>query len=442
MEQIMKTKIPQQIKNFTRWLQPGLGVKRWLVVILLGNTFLAVGVALFTLDVYRKAPQTWWLPILSFLSLRPFPRLLRVIIFGFAGIGTIIWGIVGLNKSLLGPFIQPGNPVVESIEKFRNKKYGPHIVAIGGGHGLAALLRGLKNISHNLDSIVTVADDGGSSGRLRDSLGILPPGDIRNCLAALSNDEELLTHLFQYRFAKEDGSLKGHSFGNIFISSLAELTGSFEKAIAESGRVLAVNGRVLPSTLENVNLVADVMEPEHGKEIRINGESKITEADGKIKRVMLKPNDPPAYPDAIRAILSAELIVIGPGSLYTSILPNLLVRDITSAIRASQALKIFICNVATQKGETDGFTCGDHIKVLEDHIEGSLFDIVLVNNESPQKYNKNVHDVKIEPELSMNYNVYQADLIDREHPWRHDSNKLTEKLIDLLEERTGPLIMP
>lgn len=436
-----ETKFTRLIRSLLRWLQPGLGVKRWFLVIFFGNTLLAVGFALFSLDIYRKAPETWWLPILSIASLRFLPRLLRVAIFGSIGIGIIIWGIIGLNKSLLGPFLRPGNPVVDSLEKYRNRKTGPHIVAIGGGHGLAALLRGLKRISHNLDAVVTVADDGGSSGRLRDSLGILPPGDIRNCLAALSNDEDLLTHLFQYRFANEDGSLKGHSFGNLFISSLAELTGSFEQAIAESGRVLAVNGRVLPSTLENVNLVADILHPDNGREVRVNGESKITETSGSIRRVMLEPENPSAFPDAIRAILSAELIVIGPGSLYTSILPNLLVRDIAAAIKASQALKIYVCNVATQAGETDGYTCRDHIQVLEEHIEGNLFDIVLVNNESPQKYNENVQEVIIDPELSLKYNVYEADLIDTEHPWRHDSLKLTDKLIDLLEERTGPLIV-
>jgi uncharacterized cofD-like protein len=441
MDNKNETEFTRRVRSLLRWLQPGLGVKRWFIVIFLGNTLLAVGFTLFLLDIYRKAPDTWWLPILSIASLRPLPRLLRVLIFGSIGVGTIIWGVIGLNKSLLGPFLRPGNPVVDSLEKYRTKKSGPHIVAIGGGHGLAALLRGLKNISHNLDAVVTVADDGGSSGRLRDTLGILPPGDIRNCLAALSNDEDLLTHLFQYRFANEDGSLKGHSFGNLFISSLAELTGSFEQAIAESGRVLAVNGRVLPSTLENVNLVADILHPDNGREIRINGESKITKTKGNIRRVMLEPENPPAFPDAIRAILSAELIVIGPGSLYTSILPNLLVRDIAAAIRASQALKIFVCNVATQKGETDHYTCSDHIRVLEEHIGGNLFDIVLVNNESPQKYNERVQGVQVDQELSLNFNVYEADLIDKENPWRHDSSKLKEKLIDLLEERTGPLIM-
>lgn len=432
-------KISGQLRSLKRWLQPGLGVKRWFLIIFLGTTLLAVGFALFLLDFYRKSPDTWWFPLLSILSLRPLPRLLRVFVFGSLGVGTIIWGVIGLNRSLLGPFLRPGNPVVDSLEKHRSRKNGPHIVAIGGGHGLAALLRGLKTVSHNLDAVVTVADDGGSSGRLRQTLGILPPGDIRNCLAALSDDEDLLTHLFQYRFADEDGSLQGHSFGNLFISSLTELTGSFEQAVVESGRVLAVNGRVLPSTLENVNLMADIIDPGNGREIRINGESNITKTEGKIRRVMLDPESPAAFPDAIKAILSADLIVIGPGSLYTSILPNLLVRDLASAVRASQALKIYVCNVAIQEGETEGFTCGDHIQVLEDHLGGNLFDIVLANDEPPQKYNQRVEGVVVEEDLPFQYNLYRASLIDKEHPWRHDSKKLTEVLIDLLQERTGPL---
>ncbi len=431
--------LQQQIKSIGRWLRPGLGVKRWFLVIFLGNTLLAVGFAMFLLDIYRKAPQTWWLPLLSLASLRALPRLVRVLIFGSIGVGTIVWGVIGLNRSLLGPFLRPGNPVVDSLEKYRNRKSGPHIVAIGGGHGLAALLRGLKTVSHNLDAVVTVADDGGSSGRLRETLGILPPGDIRNCLAALSDDEDLITHLFQYRFAEDDGSLQGHSFGNLFISSLAELTGSFEQAIVEAGRVLAVNGRVLPSTLENVTLAADVVHPDNGREMRVNGESRITDTKGAIQRVMLQPESPAAFPDAVKAILSADLIVIGPGSLYTSILPNLLVRDIAAAIKASQALKIFVCNVATQEGETDHFTCGDHIQVLENHLGPDIFDIVLANSVSPQKYNRRVEGVKVEPQLTMKYNLYQTDLIDEEHPWRHDSMKLTGILIDLLQERTGPL---
>jgi len=439
MQKRQINRLQVSIQGLRRWMRPGLGVKRWFLVIFLGTTLLAVGFAMLLLDIYRRAPETWWLPIITFASLRVLPRLLRVLVFASLGVGTIAWGIIGLNRSLLGPFLRPGSRIVDRLERHQSRKHGPRIVAIGGGHGLAALLRGLKTASHNLYAVVTVADDGGSSGRLRDSLGILPPGDVRNCLAALSDDEDLLSHLFQYRFANANGSLKGHSFGNLFISSLVEVTGSFEQAIAESGRVLAVSGRVFPSTLENVTLMADILREDGSQIIRVEGESKIPETAGKIQRVMLKPEKPAAYPDVIRAILSADLIVIGPGSLYTSILPNLLVNDIASAIRTSQALKIFVCNLATQRGETDNFTCGDHIRVLEEHVGGNLFDIVVANSSSTQQFNPQVEPVLIDEELSMQYHLYAKDLIDEEHPWRHDSYKLTQALLDLLRERTGPL---
>jgi uncharacterized cofD-like protein len=433
--------IKEKVKGLLRWLQPGLGIKRWILAILLGTTIIALGLAVFVIDLYRRAPETWWLPLISFASLRDLPRLMRVIIFEALGLGIIVWGIIGLNRSLLGPFLRPGHTIVDRLEKHQSRKHGPKIVAIGGGHGLATLLRGLKTVSHNIYAVVTVADDGGSSGRLRESLGILPPGDVRNCLAALSDDEDLLAQLFQYRFANDDESLKGHSFGNLFISSMAEVTGSFEQAIAESGRVLAVSGRVLPATLENVQLIADVRKSDSKEISRVVGESKITETGGIIKRVMLEPNSPAAYPEVIQSVLSADLIVIGPGSLYTSILPNLLVKDITSAIKASQALKIFVCNVATQAGETEGFSCGDHLRVVEDHVGSNIFDIIVANDIKPSEYHQNVEGVETEDELSMKYNVYKTDLIDVEHPWRHDSDKITQVLMDLLRERTGPLTM-
>jgi len=404
-------------------------------------TIISLGLALFVIDLYRRAPETWWLPLISFASLRYLPRLVRVLVFEALGLGIIIWGIIGLNRSLLGPFLRPGHTIVDRLEKHQSRKHGPKIVAIGGGHGLATLLRGLKTVSHNIYAVVTVADDGGSSGRLRESLGILPPGDVRNCLAALSDDEDLLAQLFQYRFATDDGSLKGHSFGNLFISSMAEVTGSFEQAIAESGRVLAVSGRVLPATLENVQLVADIRKPESKEISRVVGESKVTEAKGVIQRVMLEPNNPAAYPEVIQSVLSADLIVVGPGSLYTSILPNLLVKDITSAIRASQALKIFVCNVATQLGETEGFSCGDHLRVVEDHVGSNIFDIIVANETKPNEFHQAVESVETEDELSMKYNVYKTDLIDVDHPWRHDPDKITQVLMDLLRERTGPLTM-
>lgn len=428
------------VRRSLQWFIPGMGVKRWLGLVLIGTTLIGVGLAVLLLDFYRTAPDTWWLPLLSAASLRSLDRPLRALIFGGLGLGFILTGLWGLNKALMAPYIQGGRPVVDTLASFRRKERGPRIVVIGGGHGLATLLRGLKDYTHNLTAVVSVADDGGSSGRLRRSMGILPPGDIRNCLAALSNDEALLGQLFQYRFPSTSDGLDGHSFGNLFISALAEITGSFEEAVAESGRVLAVHGSVLPATLHDVRLVADVILPHTVSEVRIEGESSIPETSGKVRRVWLEPNEPPAYPGVIQAILSAELIVIGPGSLYTSILPNLLVPDIASAIRTSRALKIYVGNIATQPGETDGYNCGDHVRVIEEHVGSGFFDLVVSNLCCEAQLPSDVSWVLAEDDLDVDHAVYRADLLDINHPWRHDSGKLAKVLIDLYYDRTGPLV--
>jgi uncharacterized cofD-like protein len=338
------------------------------------------------------------------------------------------------------PYARSGRPVYETLSQHRRRERGPKIVALGGGHGLATLLRGVKEYTYNITAVVSVADDGGSSGRLRREMGILPPGDIRNCLAALSNDEDLMTQLFQYRFPDGEASLQGHSFGNLFISALAEITGSFEEAVAESGRVLAVYGRVLPATLHNVQLSADVVLPHASREVRIGGESHIPEAAGKVRHVWLEPNNPPAFPEAIRAILAADLIVVGPGSLYTSLVPNLLVPDLAEAIRSSKALKLYIANIATQHGETDHYSCGDHLRALEEHVGSDLFNITLVNNHCDYDLPVDLEWVQAEPGLDDIYPLYQADLVDDSYPWRHDSEKLAQVIMDLYQERTGPLV--
>ncbi len=435
-----RSRLREILDRLFKWLVPGLGVKRWVLIILLGTTLLGIGLGVIILEIYRTAPETWWLPLLSTASLRFLPRPLRAIIFGGLGLGLISFGIWKLNRALMKPFMIPGHRVADALLSHRLRERGPRIVAIGGGHGLAAILRGLKTYTHHITAIVTVADDGGSSGRLRRETGILPPGDLRNCLAALSNDEALLGQLFQYRFPDSDTSLNGHSFGNLFISALAEITGSFEEAVAESGRVLAVQGRVLPSTLHDVRLVADMRLPDVYTEVRVAGESQIPKASGKISRVWLEPNTPPAFPQAIQAILSADLIVIGPGSLYTSILPNLLVPDLVEAIRASRALKLFVCNVATERGETEHYTCGDHLRVVEGHVGSGLFDLAIANHCYEGKLPNGVDWVTIDPDLGEDYPFYHADLVDLIQPWRHDSQKLARAVIDLYEERTGPLV--
>ena len=251
---------------------------------------------------------------------------------------------------------------------------GPKIVAVGGGTGLSVLLSGLKEYTSNITAIVTVADDGGSSGRLRQQFDILPPGDIRNCLVALADAPTLMRDLFQFRFDKSS-ELAGHSFGNLFITVMTRLTGDFERAIRETSKVLALRGQVIPSTLNNVVLVA-----QHKNGLVTEGEDKIPKAKVPIERVSLKPAQIEATPDAIKAIEEAEIIVLGPGSLYTSIIPNLLIQGITDAIAASRAMKIYVCNVMTQPGETDGYTLSHHVKVLRQHSHQRIFDSCVVNN--------------------------------------------------------------
>lgn len=431
--------IKQEIAGLFLWLSPDLGVKRWFGVVLLGLTLLAVGMALALLDVYRTTPpESSLTPVLEVVALQSLARPVRVFIFAGLGLILMLIGMVGLNRALLRPFLRPGQRLVDQIASYRRKGRGPRIVVLGGGHGLATLLRGLKNHSSNLTAIVSVADDGGSSGRLRESLGILPPGDIRNCLAALSDDETMLTQLFRYRFSEQSG-LGGHSFGNLFISALAEIVGSFEEAVAESGRVLGVRGRVLPATLHNVHLVADIELPNQTTSIRVTGESAIPEMPGRVRRVWLEPDSPFAFPPAVRAVLAADLVVIGPGSLYTSILPNLLVPDLHEALRASRALKAFVVNIATQPGETSQFSVQDHVRVLEEHIGSGLPDIIVYNNFYELPLTNQSDWVKLAGEIG-NIPSYGANLVDEGHPWRHDSNKLAQTLMDLLFERTGPLM--
>ena len=431
-------RVYQFIYKTLRWFVPGIGVKRWVLVILLGTTFLALGLAVLILDIYRTAPATWWLPIISFLSLRFLDRTLRALIFGSIGVGLLALGIIKLNRTLLKPFMVPGRDVIDTVADFRRRDRGPRIVVIGGGTGLSALLRGLKEYSRNITAIVTVADDGGSSGEIRKSIGILPPGDIRNCLAALSNDEEMTTQLFQYRFAANMG-LNGHSMGNLLISALTELTGSFEDGIAEMGKVLAVQGQVLPSTLHNVCLVADVRLPDKNVEVRIKGESQIPKIGGRIRRLWIEPGNPAAFPPTIQAILSADLIIVGPGSLYTSLVANLLVPDLVDAMRASRAYKFYVSNISTQAGETDDFTVEDHVEVLDQQIGAHIFDLVVCNNQYFGCLPEGIEWVKLNPLRESGYPIFQADLADTKNPGRHDSAKLAKTVMDLLLEKTGPL---
>lgn len=418
-----------------RWLQPGLGVKRWLALLVLGIALLGLSFALLLEGLYPMQPPS---ALLSDLGLAQVPAGWAAAMLAATGLAASLLSLFRLNRSLLSPYARRGKAVVEEVARHRRLGKGPKIVAIGGGTGLSTLLRGLKHHTGNLTAIVTMADDGGSSGRLRRALGLPPPGDLRSCLAALSEDEHLLTQLFQYRFL-EGEELDGHSFGNLFIAAISGVTGSFDRGIKEAGRVLGIRGRVLPSTLSNVSLVADKTPELDVRAIRVEGESRIPKIRGQVRRIYLEPGDPPAYPEAVHALLNADLIVIGPGSLYTSVIPNLLVPDIANAVRASRAYRIYVCNVATQAGETDGYDCVAHAQALEHHAGPGLIDLVVANDCMEAKIPGDTQPVYPPANGSIGLPVYLSDLVDHERPWRHDSVELAESLIALLEERTGPL---
>lgn len=404
--------------RWLRWLTPGLQIKRWLILLMLSELVLVLGVAYALKEIY----QTAHLPaIFYYITLQFWPYWARAIIFGIFGVGLLVLSYLKLTQSVLGPFL-PGNSttsVVEMIHAFRLRGRGPRIVAIGGGTGLSSLLRGLKTYTSNLSAIVTVADDGGSSGRLRDEYRILPPGDFRQCLVALADAEPLMKQLFDHRF--KEGSLDGHAFGNLFIMAMADVTGNFEQALRESGKVLAVKGTIVPSTLQDVTLVASI----NGG--MVEGESQIPKQNAPISHVFLKPDGVQVNPEAAQAILNAELILVGPGSLYTSILPNLLVEGMVEALKASPALKVYICNLASQKGETDGYCVDDYLRVIREHVGANLFDFVVVNSNHSHLPTGGQSQVIFRPTDSTKHpevRFIASDVVNARIPSHHDPDKL------------------
>lgn len=414
-----------RLRAFRLLLLPGLELKRWILLFTVGLVVLCLGLTYLFVELYRTAtlPEE-----AATLTLQFVPRPVRGALFILSGVLIALFAFWRLNKSLLDAMRPAGNQgIVDTLLSYRARQRGPKIVAIGGGTGLSTLLRGIKTHTANVTAIVTVADDGGSSGRLRRELGVLPPGDFRNCIVALADAEPLMSRLFQYRFGQGSG-LDGHSFGNLFIVAMSGITGNFEEAIRESSRVLAVRGQIIPSTLENVTLCAELVDDMH-----VHGESKISESTQAIKRVYLEPERPAAFPDAVGAILDADMVVVGPGSLYTSVLPNLLVEGIAKAILASDATKVYVCNVATQRGETDGFQAEDHVQALVDHFGCNPFDYVVVNStrhrEIPSEWR--VSAVSASGVDGIGSQLVLADVVDPTNPLRHDSEKLADTLIDL-----------
>ena len=366
-----KVKMPKD----AGWLLPGLQVKRWFAMIFAGSLLIMFGAMI----VFNMRPVYFTIELIKHIAEKAPSGIVGAIIAMF---GAFIF-FKGWQKTNLSILDLDNNrekgTILETLYRRRKLNRGPKIVAIGGGTGLSMLLKGVKKITNNVTAIVTVGDDGGSSGRLREEMGVLPPGDIRNCIAALADDEDLVTKLFQYRFKTGEG-LEGHSFGNLFLSALCSITGDMVSAVRASSSVLSIRGRVLPSTLDDMKLVAEL---EDGRIIK--GESNIPEANGKIKRLFTNPENCRPLEEAIEAIKDADLIILGPGSLYTSVIPNLLIKPIVQEIADSQAKKIYVCNIMTQPGETDEYSVSNHINAVIEHAGNkNIMDAVLVNDNLPK----------------------------------------------------------
>ena len=408
-----------KLNNISKWLYPGIGIKRWIGLS-------AFGVALLILAAgHLKSEEFLGIQILDAIIL-------------FSGIIILILGVKRMMRSLIVGFMPTsGTELFNIMYQNRQLSRGPKIVVIGGGTGLSVLLTGLKQYTSNISAIVTVADDGGSSGRLRQEFDMLPPGDIRNCLVALADAPTLMRDLFQFRF-DTNSQLYGHNFGNLFITVMTQLTGDFEKAIKETSKVLALRGQVIPSTLNKVVLVA-----QHKDGSTTVGENSIPKSQRPINKVYLDPAQSKATPDAIKAIKEAQLVVLGPGSLYTSIIPNLLIDEINQGLVESQAIKVCVCNSMTQPGETDGFSASDHVRTLVKHSHPKVLDYCVVNTgEIPQSILKRyaqqgsfpvVNDrKKIE---NMGYRVVEDDFgIIEAAVIRHDPIKLAKIILGLIEE--------
>ncbi len=428
-----------RIGQWFKWLAPGLFVKRWLLLSAVGVLLTSLGLSIWT----GMTPIFYTLQLLKeFLGwiTTIVPNYISGPIIITFGLLFIFWGQNRSLNSITQVLMPEGDEkLVDRLLNHRRLNRGPKIVTVGGGTGLSTLLRGIKDYSANITAIVTVADDGGSSGRLRREIGVLPPGDIRNCLAALASEEKLLTELFQYRFRAGDG-LVGHSFGNLFLTAMSEVTGDLERAIAASSQVLAVQGLVLPATLTDVHLWAELADGRC-----IEGESNITKAGGKIVKIGCTPENPSALPKVLQAIEEADYIVIGPGSLYTSIIPNLLVSEIAEAIASRNIPSIYVCNIMTQPGETTGYSVADHIHAIDVACGKRLFDTVLVQSKSPSaqalvRYaQENSHPVFLDRKAVKNLgrkillmNIMHED--EQTGVIRHDSMMLAQVLLKWYEQ--------
>ncbi|MDD5195808.1 MAG: YvcK family protein [Candidatus Omnitrophica bacterium] len=397
-----------------RWFYPGLRIKRWIGLLLTGLILILVAS-----------------PHLS--ETRFLLRIVYVVIFA-VGFVTLISGTLYLIKSFFDAiYPHEDKDFIDIIYEKRFLARGPKIVSIGGGTGLSTILEGLKEYTSNISAIVAVADEGGSSGRLREEFGILPPGDIRNCLVSLAEAHQLMRDLFQYRFTEGEG-IKGHSFGNLFITAMTQVTGSFKDAVKESSRVLAIRGKVIPSSLDRIRLRA-----EYNDGSFTEGENKISDEVKPIRKVSLLPSEAHPNPEALEAIREADLILLGPGSLFTSIIPNLLIKQISEEIAKRDIMKLYICNVMTQRGETDGFTAADHLEMLINHSASDVVNCCIVNSgrleyKLLRKYaqDKSFSVIFDRERLhNMGVRVFEADVVSKTNYLHHDSVKTAKEIMNI-----------
>jgi uncharacterized cofD-like protein len=420
--------------DFARWFLPGLGVKRWLIVAALGAVLFVNGVSRWLTD---EGAHVGINELVDWIVGDFFPPADLSYVFAGVGVVLIALGIWRWLNSIVTAVRPYGTErMIDALIEGRLKR-GYKIVAVGGGTGLSTMLRGLKKHTSNLTAVVTVSDDGGSSGRLQKELGVLPPGDIRNCLVALADDEALVTDLFRYRFTEGDG-LIGHSFGNLFLAAMTGITGNFDEAIKVSSRVLNIKGRVLPATLSVARLCARLVDG-----TIVEGETNVSASrTSPIASVYLDPGRALPLDEVITAIREADAIILGPGSLYTSILPNLLVERVAREIEAANAVKLYVCNVMTQPGETDGYSASRHVEALIQNSGGRVCDIVVVNDELPRKLldayavEGQLPVVVDKPRLDrLGVRTVRASVMSETQTVRHDSEKLAAVLIGIIDQQ-------
>lgn len=425
--------------HLLKWLYPGMKMKRWLLLFAIGVMLFSFGGALaINYEYLGRAEEEIFMFVWRMVGSYNYAVTAVVgVVIVIIGSCIMLWATRSIIRSIIAVLIPDrSESLVDMIYQERKLGRGPAVTVIGGGHGLSVLLRGIKTATNNVSAVVTVADDGGSSGRLREELGIIPPGDLRNCLVALADTEPLMEKLFQHRFGG-DSPLAGHSFGNLFIAAMNEVTGDMETALKESSKVLAVKGRVIPASKEHVRLDAVMTDG-----TVVEGESQIPEAHKKIRRVRLFPKKVPAVPAAIEALESADAIILGPGSLYTSIMPNLLVDGVADALKKSKAIKIYICNVLTQPGETDNYTAAQHAKAILDHTGHGAIDYVLVNSAPiPESMwrGTGATPVLIDEDKvnALGMGLIKADLMSETQIGRHDPDKLCAAVMKIIYSLGG-----